>query len=86
MGSFVRDAPDNAEDGAIATAVVALARSLKLQVVAEGVETDAQVEFLRSIGCDKIQGYWLSRPLAPEAFAAWLPGHRAVQEQGAVLA
>jgi EAL domain-containing protein (putative c-di-GMP-specific phosphodiesterase class I) len=69
--SFVRDTPDDAEDSAIATAVIALAHGLGLRVVAEGVETPAQVGFLRERGCDEMQGYLLSRPLEPAAFVQW---------------
>jgi EAL domain-containing protein (putative c-di-GMP-specific phosphodiesterase class I) len=75
--SFVRDTPHDPEDNAITSAVIALARSLKLRVVAEGVETDAQRQFLLDNGCDEMQGYWLSRPLAPEAFEAWWRAHLA---------
>jgi diguanylate cyclase (GGDEF)-like protein/PAS domain S-box-containing protein len=76
--SFVRDTPDDAEDSAIATAVIALAHGLRLNVVAEGVETAAQLEFLRAQGCDQMQGYLLSKPLDADAFARWLRTH----EQG----
>ncbi|MBT9486405.1 MAG: EAL domain-containing protein [Rubrivivax sp.] len=75
--SFVRDTPHDPEDNAITSAVIALARSLKLRVVAEGVETDAQRQFLLDNGCDEMQGYWLSRPLAPAAFEAWWRAHLA---------
>ena len=73
--SFVRDTPDDPEDCAITTAVIALGRSLNLRVVAEGVETEAQMEFLRQRGCDEMQGYLLSRPLPPDAFVAWWHAH-----------
>ena len=65
------------DDGAmaVARAIVALARSLRLQLVAEGVETEAQAEVLRSMGCDELQGYLFARPLAPAAFEQ-LPGLR----------
>ena len=69
--SFVRDTPDDPEDSAIAKAVIALASALKLKVVAEGVETPAQMNFLREQGCDEMQGYLLSRPLDPAAFQLW---------------
>ncbi|MBW7903063.1 MAG: EAL domain-containing protein [Rhodocyclaceae bacterium] len=70
--SFVRDILDDGNDRAIASAVIALARSMRLEVVAEGVETEAQCELLRSLGCDRIQGYLLSRPLSPEDFGAFI--------------
>jgi diguanylate cyclase (GGDEF)-like protein len=70
--SFVKDTPDDPEDSAISTAVIALGHSLGLQVVAEGVETEAQADFLRSRACDELQGYLLSRPLAPKAFETWM--------------
>lgn len=60
--SFVRDIQDDADDAAIVTAIVAMTRSLKLRVIAEGVETPGQLAFLKSIGCDEIQGYIVSRP------------------------
>lgn len=56
--SFVRDIQDDADDAAL----VAMTRGLKLRVIAEGVETPGQLEFLKSIGCDEIQGYIVSRP------------------------
>ncbi|MDQ7988535.1 MAG: EAL domain-containing protein [Candidatus Dactylopiibacterium sp.] len=67
--SFVRDIP--AQNGApvIAAAIIDLAHRLGLKVVGEGVETAAQLEFLRAQGCDEIQGYYFSRPLPAEAFA-----------------
>ena len=61
--SFVRGIPDNTGDVAIIEAIIAIARSLHLKVVAEGVETAEQYEFLRKLGCDQIQGYYFSRPI-----------------------
>jgi EAL domain-containing protein (putative c-di-GMP-specific phosphodiesterase class I) len=61
--TFVKGLPDDQDDVAIARGVIALAHSLRLSVVAEGVETAEQFEFLRSVGCDEIQGYLISRPL-----------------------
>ncbi|MDO8589261.1 MAG: EAL domain-containing protein [Armatimonadota bacterium] len=67
--SFVRDLTTDPNDAAIAGAVVAMAHSLKLKVVAEGVETLEQLDFLRSLNCDEMQGYFVSRPVRPAAFA-----------------
>ncbi len=60
---FIKGLPDNQDDLAITTAVIALAHNLDLEVIAEGVETAEQMQFLADHGCDLIQGYFLSRPL-----------------------
>lgn len=67
--SFVDGLPYDEEDVAISRAVIALAHSLKLTVIAEGVEKEAQLEFLRNNGCDIIQGYIVSPPIPADAFA-----------------
>jgi diguanylate cyclase (GGDEF)-like protein/PAS domain S-box-containing protein len=72
--SFVRDIPNNADDVAITKAIIAMAHSLKLKVVAEGVENVEQLEFLRENKCDLIQGYLFSKPLPADAFAMLLSG------------
>ena len=61
--SFVREITTDASDAAIAKAIIALAHSMKLKVVAEGVETDEQLKFLHEQRCDQMQGFYLSRPL-----------------------
>ncbi|HTY98658.1 MAG TPA: bifunctional diguanylate cyclase/phosphodiesterase, partial [Rhodocyclaceae bacterium] len=61
--SFTRDVPRDADDVAIVTGIIALAHSLRLQVVAEGVETEEQHQFLTKLGCDYIQGFLLSQPV-----------------------
>ena len=70
--SFVSELPHDAEDGAIATAIVAMGHSLHMKVVAEGVETLEQAEFLHGLGCDEIQGYLISRPLPAAQLTSWL--------------
>jgi EAL domain-containing protein (putative c-di-GMP-specific phosphodiesterase class I) len=60
------DLETDPSDAAIATAVIALAHSLGLSVVAEGVETQGQSDFLASHGCDNVQGFFYSRPIAAE--------------------
>lgn len=64
---FVQDLEQNQSDAAIATAIVALAQGLQLKVLAEGVETQAQYRFLRSIQCNRIQGFLFSQPLTSDA-------------------
>ncbi|MFH1090202.1 MAG: EAL domain-containing protein, partial [Pseudomonadota bacterium] len=66
--SFIHDIPFHADDMAIATAIVYMARSLNLRVVAEGVETQAQLEFLRELECDEIQGFLFSPALPADEF------------------
>ena len=70
--SFVSELPQDPEDKAIATAIVAMGHSLHMKVVAEGVETEAQAQCLRELGCDEMQGYLLSRPMPPAALMAWV--------------
>ena len=72
--SFVQNIPDDKDDAAIANAIVLIAHTLGLTVVAEGVETEAQLEFLGGCGCDTYQGYLCSRPLPPEQFQRLLSG------------
>ncbi|PQJ96023.1 sensor domain-containing protein [Chromatium okenii] len=68
--SFVRDIPDDDSDTAIATAVINLAHSLRLRVIAEGVENDVQRQFLLEAGCDEFQGYLCAPALTPADFIA----------------
>jgi len=67
--SFVRDLGVDAEDTVIVSTIIRMAHSLKLRVIAEGVETSEQLAALRAHGCDEIQGYYFSRPLPPDALA-----------------
>ncbi|MEO5353397.1 MAG: EAL domain-containing protein [Magnetococcus sp. XQGC-1] len=70
--SFVRELVVGSDDAAIVSAIVSMARSLRLRVVAEGVENQSQRDFLAEIGCDEMQGYLISRPLDGVAFARFL--------------
>ena len=70
--SFVADTPSNTDDVAIVTAIIQMGRSLQLQTVAEGVETQAQIDLLAGLGCDLIQGFVVSAPLDAEATERWL--------------
>ena len=70
--SFIRGLPDDPHDAAIARAIIALGRSMQLTIIAEGVENQAQQQFLAAEGCEQIQGYIVSLPLAAPEFAATL--------------
>ena len=67
--SFIRDLPDDAEDSAITKAVISLTQNLNLKVIAEGVETEEQRDFLLENGCDYIQGYFYSKPVDADGMA-----------------
>jgi EAL domain-containing protein (putative c-di-GMP-specific phosphodiesterase class I) len=62
--SFVHDLTVDPDDAAIVTAIVAMAKSLGIDVVAEGVETEQQLQYLRDLGCNRAQGYFLARPMS----------------------
>lgn len=64
--SFVADVLRDPDDLALTTAIIAMAHSLGITVVAEGIETEGQYEILRERGCDQGQGFWLGRPMSPE--------------------
>jgi len=72
--SFIRDIPHNLNDKEIAATIIAMARNLKLHVLAEGVETEEQLAFLRLHGCDAFQGYLFSPPVPAAAFERFLGG------------
>jgi EAL domain-containing protein (putative c-di-GMP-specific phosphodiesterase class I) len=77
--SFVREITSNPTDAAIATAVIAMAHTLNLKVIGEGVEKEDQLEFLRARGCDYIQGYLFSPPLAVENLEAYMSERKAMR-------
>ncbi len=70
--SFVRNVTASSENAAIVTAIIQMAHSLRLRVVAEGVETEQELAFLREVGCDEFQGYLFSRPISAREFAQML--------------
>ncbi|MEN5217058.1 EAL domain-containing protein [Pseudomonas pudica] len=79
---FVRDLEQDSDDAAIVSAIVALGQALGLRIVAEGVETDRQQDFLTRLGCDSLQGYLLGQPVPAEQFMGKLQAMR--QESTAV--
>jgi EAL domain-containing protein (putative c-di-GMP-specific phosphodiesterase class I) len=81
--SFITNIMNSSDDAAIVQAIISLAHSLRLTVVAEGVETAEQVAFLRKHGCDQYQGYYFSRPVDPVQFAALLRADQALEETSA---
>jgi EAL domain-containing protein (putative c-di-GMP-specific phosphodiesterase class I) len=75
--SFIRDIAVDSDDAAIVSAVIAMAHSLRLNVIAEGVESQDQVRFLRERSCDEIQGFYFSRPVAPSEIRGFALRHSA---------
>jgi EAL domain-containing protein (putative c-di-GMP-specific phosphodiesterase class I) len=72
--SFVRDIPEDPDAGAIASGIIALAHSLGIHVIAEGVENGGQAAFFRAQACDVVQGFYFSRPVPTGEFEALLRG------------
>jgi EAL domain-containing protein (putative c-di-GMP-specific phosphodiesterase class I) len=70
--SFVAGLPDSAHSVAVVTATIAISRALGKKVIAEGIETDAQLELLRTMGCDYAQGFVVAPPMTPEAFVDFM--------------
>jgi diguanylate cyclase len=66
--SFVRQLSNSGSEAAIVIAVISMARSLKLRVIAEGIETQAELDFLRAHQCDEAQGYYFSEPIPADKF------------------
>jgi diguanylate cyclase (GGDEF)-like protein/PAS domain S-box-containing protein len=78
--SFIRDLPEDRDDASITRSIIAMAHNMELEVVAEGVETVPQLDFLRAHGCDEIQGFLFSKPLGIDAFERFLGGHAEQQQ------
>lgn len=81
--SFVNDITIDPDDAAIVTSIISLAHSLRLQVIAEGVETIEQLSYLRKHECDQIQGYFFSRPIPAEAMGRMLQDGKRLQAENA---
>jgi diguanylate cyclase (GGDEF)-like protein/PAS domain S-box-containing protein len=84
--SFVRQITTTPEETTIVTAVIGMARSLKLRAVAEGVETPEEMAFLQAHDCDEAQGYYFSRPLAPSQFAIFIESRKSKAFPARVMA
>jgi len=82
--SFVRDIDTDPDDRAIVQAIIQMARALNLKTIAEGVETDAQHQFLRREGCDMMQGYRFCRPMDAAALEMWIAGREAASAANVV--
>jgi EAL domain-containing protein (putative c-di-GMP-specific phosphodiesterase class I) len=76
--SFIKDITENEDDREITKAIIAMGQNLRLHVLAEGVETAEQVEFLRASGCDFIQGYYYARPLPAAQIIPYLANEHLV--------
>ncbi|WP_370627414.1 putative bifunctional diguanylate cyclase/phosphodiesterase [Rhodoferax sp. PAMC 29310] len=74
--SFVRDITVDPDDKAIVGAIIKMADNLSMSAIAEGVETQAQLDYLREQGCDQVQGYFFSRPLVPDQFIEFIDEHQ----------
>jgi len=70
--SFIHDLPANRDSAAITRAIIQMGHSLDITVIAEGVETEGQARFLSELGCDELQGSWISAPLPMAAFESWV--------------
>ena len=82
--SFIRNLPQDSEDKAIIEAIIAMGKTLSLTVVAEGVETQEQKDFLREHICDEMQGFYFSKPIAPDQFADLLRKHNPSSQKSRV--
>jgi diguanylate cyclase (GGDEF)-like protein/PAS domain S-box-containing protein len=79
--SFVRNIAANQRDASITRTVIAMAHNLGLRVLAEGVETQDQLDYLREHGCEEVQGFLVSKPLPPDQFIEFLTEHRATSQR-----
>ena len=80
----MKDLSENNDDAAICSAIIAMAHQLGLKVIAEGIETEEQLQYLRKNGCDMGQGYLLGKPMTASDFAASFGGVAPVKRQPAL--
>lgn len=73
--SFIRDVPGNTSNAHITEAIITMGRNLGMRIVAEGVETEAQLRFLRDHACDQLQGFYFNKPMPAEMFSGYLSDH-----------
>ncbi|MNW01666.1 Oxygen sensor protein DosP [compost metagenome] len=78
--TFIDDVPSAPESRSLASSIVMIGHRMGLEVIAEGVESREQLQYLRSRKCDKIQGYFISKPLPEHAILGWLKETAAAQE------
>jgi EAL domain-containing protein (putative c-di-GMP-specific phosphodiesterase class I) len=81
--AFIRDVPASDDAGTLVRMIIAMARSLKKEVIAEGVETEEHIAFLLDNGCHLAQGFGISRPLPVEEFVDYMRAARRVKRQSA---
>ncbi|MCL5666944.1 MAG: EAL domain-containing protein [Patescibacteria group bacterium] len=79
--SFVRHSITDSQDAKIIRAIISMAESLHLKVIAEGVDSETQLGLLQSLGCHEAQGFFISRPLSSEAFLAWAKNRQVIQQR-----
>ncbi len=74
---FIKDITTDKDDATIARSIIQLGQAMNLEIIAEGVETEAQLEFLRKEGCDQVQGFLFAKPMTNKALIEWLPEYQA---------
>ncbi len=78
--TFVQDVTENHDDAIIARSIIHLGQAMNLEIIAEGVETEGQLEFLRNEGCQQVQGFLFAKPMTSEALVDWLPQQQVVAQ------
>jgi diguanylate cyclase (GGDEF)-like protein/PAS domain S-box-containing protein len=81
--SFINDITHDSDDDAVTSAIIALSHQLNMKVIAEGIETPEQYNFLRKAGCDQGQGFFIGRPMINHQFEQWMQSHYIKEQNGA---